>query len=96
MESLYTSKLDEGLGFLTLKPFNLALLGNQWWRIMSKPNSLVCKVLKGRCFIRIDLFKVSLGSNASFLLRSLLSGREVVSMGYSLKDWKWVEYSCFS
>lgn len=45
---------------------------------MSRPNSLVYKVLKGRFFMRTDPFKVSLSSNASFLWKSLCADREIV------------------
>ena len=38
------------MGFRDLKMFNLAMLGKQGWRLMTRPDSLCDKVLKGRYF----------------------------------------------
>ena len=40
-------KNADGLGFKDLEAFNKALLGKQVWRLLTKPNLLVSKVLKG-------------------------------------------------
>lgn len=71
------SKLDGGLGFRDFEAFNFALLANQSWRLISNGPALVFRVLKDRYFAHSDTMEASLGSNASFLWRSLLKGREV-------------------
>lgn len=91
-ESLCTSKLDGGLGFRSSEAFNMALLGNQWWRIISRPDSLVNKVLKGRYFMRTDPMKVGLRSNASFLWRSFASWANGGSKVLSLDGCRWLGY----
>lgn len=43
-------KLSGGLGFINLRDFNIALLGNQGWRLLRYPNKLVSKVYKSRYY----------------------------------------------
>lgn len=40
-----------GLGFKDLKSFNKALIAKQGWRILSNPDSLLIRVLKGKYFL---------------------------------------------
>ncbi|KAK4399546.1 putative mitochondrial protein [Sesamum angolense] len=47
---LCKSKVQGGLGFRDLQAFNLAMLSKQLWRIISKPDSLLCRVLRARYF----------------------------------------------
>lgn len=39
------SKKNEGLGVLDLDNMNKALMAKWWWRLLDKPESLVCKIL---------------------------------------------------
>ncbi|KAL0329501.1 UNVERIFIED_CONTAM: putative mitochondrial protein [Sesamum radiatum] len=48
-DKMCRSKLEGGLGFRNLEAFNLALLAKQLWRLLSRPESLVCRVLKAKC-----------------------------------------------
>lgn len=51
------------LGFKLLKPFNLALLAKQGWKLQMCQNSLVYMVLKARYFPDCDFFQASLLGN---------------------------------
>lgn len=74
-------KEEGGLGFRELSTFNRALLAKQIWRIISRPDSLVAQVFKARYFRNIDIMQAPLGSNPSFVWRSLCWGREVIEQG---------------
>ena len=80
-ESLCAPKIDGGLGFRNLHFFNTALLAKQSWQLLNNPHSLFFRVFKARYFPRSTFLKAPLGSNPSFLWRSILSGREVITKG---------------
>ncbi|XP_073137815.1 uncharacterized protein [Henckelia pumila] len=67
-----------GLGFRQLDTFNKALLAKQIWRIIKDPDSLVARVLKARYFCHQDVMEAGLGSNPSYLWRSLLWSRPLL------------------
>jgi hypothetical protein len=52
-DKISKSKDCGGMGFRDLHLFNLALLGNQGWRLIMNPNSLCAKVLSGRYYKEI-------------------------------------------
>ena len=54
-----------GLGFKDLQNFNKVLLAKQVWRLISKPNLLVSKVLKAKHFYRDSIFKCKIPKNVS-------------------------------
>ncbi|KAK9190098.1 hypothetical protein WN943_018699 [Citrus x changshan-huyou] len=67
-----------GLRFKQLHSFNIALLGKQVWNILTRPKSLMAKVLKARYFPRTSVLQASLGYNSSFVWRSMLAAKDVV------------------
>lgn len=67
---LTESKEKGGLGFRDLQAFNDALLAKQIWRLISKPNTLMCKVMKHKYFPNGSLFQATIPGNASWLWRS--------------------------
>ncbi|PKA54867.1 putative mitochondrial protein [Apostasia shenzhenica] len=89
-------KSQGGLGFKSLIIFNLALLGKQWWRLLTDQNSLMYKVLKGRYFPSGNIEEAVLGRNPSFVWRSIWEAKQIVDKGFiwrigdgkNIKIWK--------
>jgi len=61
--------------------FNLAMLGKQGWRLMTRPESLCPKVLTGRYFHDGDFASCSRRRRASHTWRAILAGRDVLKKG---------------
>uniref|UniRef100_A0A803PLI3 Reverse transcriptase domain-containing protein n=1 Tax=Cannabis sativa TaxID=3483 RepID=A0A803PLI3_CANSA len=70
-----------GLGFRNLRDYNLAFLGKQGWRLLTNENSLVSKLYKARYFPNGDFLSSELGSNPSFIWRSIWEAKSLVKMG---------------
>lgn len=73
--------LDGGLGLRDFEAFNIALLVGQWWRIIHHEDTLVYRVLKARYFSNSSPKDATVGSNYSYLWKSLLWGRDVINEG---------------
>ena len=78
---LCQNKSAGGLGFRALDDFNRALLAKQVWRILSQPESLLSRVLKGKYFPNCGILSATVGSNPSFTWRSLFWGMGLLSKG---------------
>src|SRR4030067_946497 len=78
-DKLSVHKNAGGMGFKDLKTFNLAMLGKQGWKFMSEPDSLVSRIFKARYFPHSDYLSASLGNNPSYVWRSILEARFIVS-----------------
>ncbi|XP_071722504.1 uncharacterized protein [Rutidosis leptorrhynchoides] len=76
--AMSSSKSKGGLGLRDFKAFNLALLVKQGWRIMQEPDSLLAQTLKKKYFPVTSFLEAELGSNPSFVWRSILEGRELL------------------
>ncbi|KAL0438905.1 UNVERIFIED_CONTAM: hypothetical protein Slati_2373500 [Sesamum latifolium] len=72
----------EGLGFRSLKAFNLALLAKQGWHLPSQPHMFSSQVLKARYFPQCSFWEASVGSRPSLTWRSVLDSREVLRAGW--------------
>uniref|UniRef100_A0A803NVG0 Reverse transcriptase domain-containing protein n=1 Tax=Cannabis sativa TaxID=3483 RepID=A0A803NVG0_CANSA len=70
-----------GLGFRNLRDYNLAFLGKQGWRLLTNENSLVSKLYKARYFPNGDFLSAEMGSNPSFIWRSIWEAKSLVKMG---------------
>ncbi|KAL4321388.1 hypothetical protein AHAS_Ahas14G0105500 [Arachis hypogaea] len=67
------------MGFKDLKEFfNLAMLGKQGWRFITKPNALITKVFKRRYFTHTNFLKTEVGSSPSWAWWSLLEGKKIL------------------
>lgn len=68
-----------GMGFRKIREFNLSLLGKQAWRFIKHPDSLVSKVYKARYFKDSSFLTTTLGSNPSFVWRSIMEAQTIIS-----------------
>uniref|UniRef100_A0A803QGE0 Reverse transcriptase domain-containing protein n=1 Tax=Cannabis sativa TaxID=3483 RepID=A0A803QGE0_CANSA len=78
-------KFEGGMGFRSLHDFNIAMLGKQGWRLLINPNSLVSRVFKARYFAHGDFLNAELGSNPSFIWRSLVEAQGVLKAGLRMQ-----------
>ncbi|XP_024042737.1 uncharacterized protein LOC127899877 [Citrus sinensis] len=70
-----------GIGFKKLRAFNLAMLGKQGWRLLTKPNSLVAQIFKARYYSRTTFAEATLGHNPSYAWRLIMAAKQVVING---------------
>ncbi|XP_045792036.1 uncharacterized mitochondrial protein AtMg00310-like [Trifolium pratense] len=96
-KSLCKEKKEGGMGFRTIKEFNLAMLAKQGWRILQNEESLLTRCLKGRYFPRSNFLHATLGYNPSYTWRSIFLARlEIIDHaglwkvgdGQSIKIWE--------
>ena len=80
-ERLTQHKSKGGIGFRDLHLFNKAMLGKQGWRLITRPDSLCARVLKGRYFHDSDFLGTTRKKHASHTWRAILAGKEVVHRG---------------
>lgn len=80
-DRLSKHKSTGGLGFRSFRDFNIAMLGKQAWRFLTKPDSLVTRVYKARYFANGNFLEAGLGSNPSFIWRSVLVAKDLVKQG---------------
>lgn len=80
-DNLCKPKSIGGLGFRKLHDFNLALLGKQAWRLLNNEESLVTKIFKARYFSKCSFLDAELGSNPSFIWRSIWATQNLIRNG---------------
>ena len=78
---LSTPKKLGGLGFCDFPLFNQATLGRQCWRLLTKPDSLCARVLKGRYFPTVDFMHATVPNNSSATWRGIIAGRKALEAG---------------
>lgn len=78
---------------LDLRSFNLAMLGKQGWRLITRPDSLCARVLKGRYFHDMEFLRASRKKYASSTWRAILAGREVLQQGLIRRVGEWRIYN---
>ncbi|XP_062213692.1 uncharacterized protein LOC133914648 [Phragmites australis] len=80
-EKLTRPKCQGGIGFRDFTLFNQAMLGKQGWRLISRPESLCAKVLKGKYFPNGDFLSATRKKRSSETWRSILHGKDVLKRG---------------
>ena len=76
-----THKKKGGMGFRDLHAFNIAMLAKWARRLIHNIGSLFYRVYKASYFPRCSFLEADLGSNLSFVWRSLLAARDVIKAG---------------
>jgi hypothetical protein len=69
------------MSFRDLPMFNKAMLGKQGWRLMTRPNSLCSRVLKGRYYHNGDFLAATRKRHSSQTWRAILVGRDTLWHG---------------
>uniref|UniRef100_A0A803PII9 Reverse transcriptase domain-containing protein n=1 Tax=Cannabis sativa TaxID=3483 RepID=A0A803PII9_CANSA len=77
-DKLSKHKSDGGMGFRNYRDFNLALLAKQGWRLLTCGDSLVGKIFKARYYANGNFLTATLGSNSSYIWRSILESQGVI------------------
>lgn len=80
-DRLSTVKEAGGLGFKDLKQFNIAMLAKQGWRLLNDANPFVTRIMKSKYFPSTDFLNAKLGTNPSYMWRSILAAQTVVKQG---------------
>lgn len=80
-EYLSKPKTEGRLGFKDLQSFNLALLGKQLWRLMTRGDTLLAKVFKSRYFRDTDALNAPLGSRPSYAWRNIHAAQRLIKQG---------------
>ena len=80
-KQLCDPKKAGGMGFRDIHAFNFAMLAKQAWRLLNHQNSLFFRVYKARYFPNVSFLEAELGSNPSYIWRSLLKAREIILAG---------------
>ena len=76
---LSMQKSQGGMGFRNLHEFNLAMLGKQGWKLLTDTKSLVARVYRARYFPNGTFLDAELGSNPSYVWRSIMEAQHVKS-----------------
>lgn len=80
-KKMSSPKKEGGLGFRDLHQFNQALLANQVWKIMHRPNNLLFRLLKSRYFRSTNILSTLKGYQPSYRWNSLRFGCELLKLG---------------
>ncbi|XP_019167563.1 PREDICTED: uncharacterized protein LOC109163264 [Ipomoea nil] len=80
-DKLCIPKKYGGLGFKELHAFNLAMLGKQAWRLLTKPDSLVSRIFKARYYPKGTFFDACVGNNPSYCWRSIMAAQGLICGG---------------
>ncbi|XP_056695214.1 uncharacterized protein [Spinacia oleracea] len=80
-DSMCAPKCLGGLGFRDLTIFNEALLGKQAWRLMSAPESLFGRVMRGKYYPNGEFLDSALGLSCSYSWRSIWGAKALLKEG---------------
>ena len=90
-DTLFRSKDEGGMGFKTLREFNLAMLARQVWRLHTNPTSLIAQCYKAKYYPNLDGLQASIGHNPSFAWRSIHQAIWVIKRGSCWRMCSWAK-----
>lgn len=73
------------MSFRCLRDFNIALLGKQAWRLSCYPDKLVSRIFKARYYPTSTFLTATLGSNPSYIWRSVMKAQSLIKNGISCR-----------
>lgn len=87
-DTLTKTKEDGGLGFRDIECFNDALLGKLSWRILTKPQCLLARILNGKYCNEKPFLEVEAATGCSHGWRGILIGRDLMAehLGWAIGD----------
>lgn len=71
-DRIYETKEASGMGFKKLRSFNIPMLAKQAWRLVNNANPLLTQIMCARCYPNTYFLNATIGSNPSYVWRSLL------------------------
>ncbi|CAL1401146.1 unnamed protein product [Linum trigynum] len=74
-------KGEGGLGFRNFQLFNMALVAKQGWRLITEPNALWARLMKGLYYPNGDFLTARKGSTSSWIWSSLWESRKALDLG---------------
>lgn len=74
-------KSEGGLGFWDMESFNLALLTKQAWRITTRPELIMSRIIKARYYPGASFSCAELGDRPTLTWRSILLARPHLEAG---------------
>ncbi|CAA7021923.1 unnamed protein product [Microthlaspi erraticum] len=77
-DKLTRGKREGGLGLRNLQDFNDALLSKLSWRILSNPDCLLARILKGKYFPNTTFLESKLGEGGSHGWKGIIIGRDLL------------------
>ena len=66
-KKLTIAKDQGGMGFKELRAVNDALIAKQMWRVLTKPNLLISKVMKEKYFAKSEIFQANSRHSSSWI-----------------------------
>ncbi|XP_050222600.1 uncharacterized protein LOC126672690 [Mercurialis annua] len=69
------------MGFMKVRECNIAMLARQVWCLVSMEDNLMGKVFKAKYFSHLSLLDAKLGSNPSYVWRSIFEAQEGMKKG---------------
>ena len=81
-----------GLGFKDLQDFNIAMSAKQLWRIITMPNLMMRKVLRGKYCKGESIWTMKQKNGDSWMWRSIISARDLLEREARKKRRRWSEY----
>ncbi|KAL0360850.1 UNVERIFIED_CONTAM: putative mitochondrial protein [Sesamum radiatum] len=86
---------EGGLGFRGVKEFNQALLAKQGWRILSRSDALLSRILKARYFSHGTFWDAVAGRRPSLTWRSIIRARPLLEEGCQWAEGQGNERGCW-